>query len=218
MAKILPLQTKDAESYRSILEETAGLVRGGGVLAVPTESSYAIAASPLRAAAVDRIYTIKGRRAGKPILVLIADPAQLAPLIADVTPAAALLMKAFWPGPLTLVFRAAPRVPPDLTAGTGTVGIRQPAVPILAGLLQRTGPLTGTSANRSGGSPARTAAEVQAALGTELDLILDGGPIPGGTPSTIVDTTGPVRLIREGPITREQLRAALAGSNMTLAL
>jgi L-threonylcarbamoyladenylate synthase len=183
---------------------------------MPTESSYAIGASPLRPDTVDRVYTIKGQREGKPILLLIADPAQLTPLVTDITPAAAILMHAFWPGPLTLVFRASPRIPPSLTAGTGTVGIRQPAVPMLIGLLYRTGPLTGTSANRSGESPARTAAEVQTALGADLDLILDGGPTPGAMPSTIVDTRRPLRLLREGPITREQLQAALAGSGLAL--
>jgi len=211
MARSMPLKAE-------ALDEAARLIEGGGILAMPTESSYGLGASPWQAAAIDRLYRIKGRDERSPILVLIAGPAHLPELVAEVPPAAATLMQAFWPGPLTLIFRAASRVPANLTAGTGTIGIRFPALPQLTDLLTRTGPLTGTSANRSGAVPARTAAEVQAALGAEVDLILDGGAAGGAVPSTIVDTTGPPRLIREGPIARAQIAQALAGSNLDLAL
>ena len=119
-------------------------------------------------------------------------------------------MNTFWPGPLTLVFPASPRLPTELTAGTGSVGIRQLGIPALTPILQHIGPVTGTSANRSGLPPARTAQEVQAAFDADIDLILDGGPTPGGKPSTIVDTSDPVHLVREGPISREQIHATLA--------
>lgn len=194
-----------------VLDEAARVVQGGGVMAIPTESFYALGAPPLNEAAVRRVCAIKGRPEGKPLLVLIHDQGHLPALVADLTPAAVVLMKRFWPGPLTLIFQASRAVPDMVTAGTGTIGIRQPAYPLLVPLLRHVGPLTGTSANRTGAPPARTAEEIEAFLGMELDLILDSGPTPGGLPSTVVDTVGPVRVLREGPITRPQIETVLSG-------
>ena len=213
MAAILPFPSIPSEP---VLHEAACVVRRGGTLAVPTESFYALAAPALDPQAVQRVLSLKGRPEGKPILVLIGDLAQLPLLTWEVPPAASMLMQAFWPGPLTLIFPAAPAVPQALTAGTGTVGIRRTSHDPLASLLRRVGPLTGTSANRSGMRPAETAEEVQAIFGAELDLILDGGPTKGGLPSTVVETVGPVRLLREGPITRDQLVAVLSKAGVTL--
>lgn len=192
-----------------VLDQAARVVQGGGVIAIPTESFYALGAPPLDDNAVRRVWNIKGRPEGKPILVLIPDPEHLIALVAGLTPVAVALMKRFWPGPLTLIFRASRVVPGVVTAGTGTIGVRQPAHPLLVPLLRHVGPLTGTSANRAGAPPSRTAAEIDAAMGAELDLILDGGLTPGGLPSTLVDTVGPVRVLREGPITRPQIETAL---------
>ena len=196
--------------------QVAQLVRRGGVVAIPTESFYALGAAPLNAAAVGRVRAIKGRADGKPILVVISDRGQLDPLVAEVTPAASVLLTRFWPGPLTIIFPASLLLPDALTAGTGTVGVRQSADPVLARLLRQTGPLTGTSANRSGQPPARSAEEVRASLGAELDLIVDAGPTAGELPSTIVDAVGPIRLLREGLISRPQIAAALAQVGMSL--
>jgi len=191
------------------MEEVAVVVRQHGVIAVPTESFYALAASVGSPAGLERVMAIKGRLAGKPILVLIAERSELDALIVEATPAATVLMDRFWPGPLTIVFKASPAVPAALTAGTGTIGVRQPSHRILLPLLHQTGPLTGTSANRSGGPPPATADQVEVALGTDIDLIVDGGPTRGGLPSTVLDATGPVRLLREGPISCHQIRRAL---------
>ncbi|TLY20268.1 MAG: L-threonylcarbamoyladenylate synthase, partial [Nitrospirae bacterium] len=119
------------------------------------------------------------------------------------------LMQGCWPGPLTLVFRAAAAVPSVLTAGTGTIGVRLPAYPDVQRVLEVVGgPLTGTSANRTGQPPTTTADEVERAFGTEVDLVVNGGPTPGGLPSTVVDTTvSPPRLIREGCLSQAALRA-----------
>lgn len=193
------------------LQAAKEVIRRGGVLAIPTESFYALAASPWDAAAVRRVCAIKGRPEGKPILVLIADRTQLDGLIAERSPAATVLIERFWPGPLTLIFTASQALPNVLTAGTGTIGIRQTAYPALLPLLRAIGPLTGTSANRSGQAPAQTAQEVQAALSGELDLILDAGPTPGGMPSTMVDTVGRVRILRSGPVTGREIESVLAG-------
>ena len=199
-----------------MVEQVAQLIRRGGVVAIPTESFYALGAAALDAAAVRRVHTIKGRADGKPILVVISDRAQLDPLVAEITPAASMLIARFWPGPLTIILPASPLLPDGLTAGTGTVGVRQTADPVLVRLLRQTGPLTGTSANRSGQPAARSAEEVEKSLGFELDLIVDVGPTSGGPPSTIVDAVGPIRLLREGRISRQQIAAALAQSGMSL--
>ncbi|MBI5410484.1 MAG: threonylcarbamoyl-AMP synthase [Nitrospirae bacterium] len=214
MARMFQLQGGNLDLA---LEEAASVVLRGGVLAMPTESFYALGVSPFHEAAVQRLCRIKGRPDDKPLLVLIADLTQLDSLVKEVPAGAAVLMKQFWPGPLTIVFPAARSLPASLTAGSGTVGIRQPADPTLRDLLRLVGPLTGTSANRSGEPPAGTAAEVQASLGPDLDLILDGGPTAAGLPSTIVQTAGSIRVLRAGPISREQIEKALVGANLALA-
>ncbi len=185
------------------LREAADIVRKGGVIAFPTDTFYGLGACPFNAHAVQRIFGLKGRSLpSAPILVLVRSRADLQTLVSEITPAAERLMEACWPGPLTLVFRASAAVPPVLTAGTGTIGVRLPAHPDVQRLLQAVGgPLTGTSANRSGQPPATTVDEVERALGDGVDAILNGGATPGGLPSTVVDTTvTPPRLIREGRV------------------
>ena len=185
------------------LRGAAGIVRGGGVIAFPTETFYGLGACPFDARAVRRIFDLKGRPfKDAPILVLIRSRADLETLAVEITPAAERLMEACWPGPLTLVFHAAVAVPSVLTAGTGTIGVRLTAHPDVQRLLEAVGgPLTGTSANRSGQPPATRAEDVDRALGDGVDAVLNGGPTPGGLPSTVVDTTvTPPRVIREGRV------------------
>src|SRR5213594_1495890 len=213
MARVLSLEL---DSSNRVLEEAARVLRRGGVIAMPTETFYALGVSTSDEVAIRRVCAMKGRPQGKPILALIADRAQLTSLVDEVTSAATTLMERFWPGPLTLIFPASPLLPKVLTAGTGSVGVRQTAHTGLAALLRQVGPLTGTSANRSGDPPARTAEEVQTTLGSEVDLILDGGSTIGGLPSTIVDTVSPIRLLREGPISRQQIETVLSMAGMAL--
>ena len=194
------------------LSQAARVVRDGGVIAFPTETFYGLGVTPWDSAAVQRLFALKGRSsASSPILVLIRHRKDLESLTSEISPSAELLMKACWPGPLTIVFRASSRVPSLLTAGTGTIGIRLSAAGSLQRLLDAVGgPLTGTSANRSGALPAVTAEDVQASLGVDVDLILNGGRTPGGFASTVVDTTVmPVRLIREGALSRSAVLAVL---------
>ena len=194
------------------LSQAARVVRDGGVIAFPTETFYGLGVTPGDSAAVQRLFALKGRSpASSPILVLIRHRQDLESLTSEISPSAELLMKACWPGPLTIVFQASSRVPPVLTAGTGTIGIRLSAAPSLQRLLEAVGgPLTGTSANRSGALPAVTAEDVQVSLGVDVDLILDGGRTPGGFASTVVDTTvTPVRLIREGALSRSAVLSVL---------
>jgi len=197
---------------KSSLREAGEVVRGGGVIAFPTETFYGLGVDPLNVLAVQRLYDLKGRSSQtSPILVLIRSRRELRALVSEITPAAERLMQACWPGPLTLVFRAAEAVPSVLTAETGTIGVRLSAYPDVQRVLEVIGgPLTGTSANRTGQPPATTADEVERAFGADVDLIVNGGPTPGGLPTTVVDTTvSPPRLIREGCVSHASLRAVL---------
>jgi L-threonylcarbamoyladenylate synthase len=190
------------------LREAVRVVRAGGVIAFPTETFYGLGVCPFNAHAVQRIFDLKGRALrGAPILVLIRSRTDLEALTSEITPTAERLMETYWPGPLTLVFRASDSVPSVLTAGTGTIGIRLSAYADVQRLLAAVGgPLTGTSANRSGHPPAATADDVDFTLGTDVDVILNGGETPGGLSSTVVDTTvTPPRLVREGRIPKTSL-------------
>jgi len=198
--------------FESSLREARDVVRGGGVIAFPTETFYGLGVDPFNVQAVRRLYDLKGRSPQtSPILVLIRSRDELQALVSEITPAAERLMQAYWPGPLTLVFRAAAAVPAVLTAGTGTIGVRLSAYADVQQVLEVVGgPLTGTSANRTGQPPATTADDVERAFGAEIDLIVNGGPTPGGLPSTVVDTTvSPPRLIREGRVSQAALRVVL---------
>src|SRR5256712_5310713 len=173
------------------LQEAGHVVRGGGVIAFPTETFYGLGVDPFNVQAVQRLYALKGRSPQtSAILVLIRSRHELLALVSEITPAAERLMEACWPGPLTLVFRAAMAVPLVLTAGTGTIGVRLSAYPDVQRVLDVIGgPLTGTSANRTGQPPATTAAEVERAFEADVDLIVNGGPTTGGVPPHGVDTT-----------------------------
>jgi L-threonylcarbamoyladenylate synthase len=214
MARVLRL---DDDPSAAVLDDVEWMVAQGAIIALPTETFYALGASVRHAGAVQRVWEIKQRPVGKPILVLIPGRESLGSLAAEMSSAATALMDRFWPGPLTLIVRAVPGLPEPLTAGTGTVGVRQSAWTALTRVLRRVGPMTGTSANRAGAPSPCTAAGVLQALGADVDLVLDGGPTPGGPPSTVVDTTGPVRLVREGAISRAQLEAVLKDVGLTLS-
>jgi L-threonylcarbamoyladenylate synthase len=194
----------------SILCAHAGMIlRRGGIVAIPTETYYGLGVNPFNPAALGRLATIKGRADGKPILLLIGAREQLSDLVDHIPPAAEALMEAFWPGPLTIVFPARTGIHELVTAGTGTVGVRWTSLAALADMLQVVGPLTGTSANRAGELPARTAQEVQRALGDEIDLIIDAGTMPGGLPSTVIHVQGQAQIVREGAIARASIRRTL---------
>ncbi|MBH0182655.1 MAG: threonylcarbamoyl-AMP synthase [Nitrospira sp.] len=198
-------------------DQVRQVVARGGIVAVPTETYYGLGVNPFDPQAVDRLVRLKGRPDGKPILVLIGNRGQLTMLVQKVSRPAALLMDTFWPGPLTILFTAAPSLPSNLTAGTGTVGVRLSSCGPLAELLAVTGPLTGTSANYAGESPAQYASQVQDRLGHDLSLIVDAGPTPGGPPSTVIDAREAVCVIREGAVTRQMLQDVLQTDGMSLA-
>ena len=206
-----------AASTVPVLADRVSRVLGeSGLVALPTESFYGLAAAPLDEQALARLWQVKGRSEGKPILIMIGNRPQLEPFVRSIPPAATVLMNAFWPGPLTIVFPAAGELPDAVTAGTGSVGIRLSAWPPLVDLLRRVGPVTGTSANREGMPPPRTAEEVQRSLGDAVDLIIDAGPTSGGRPSTVIDVRGPIRIIRDGAIERGVIAEQLASHGLQL--
>ena len=178
------------------------VIASGGVVAYPTDTFYALGADPENSVAVRRLFKIKGRQKDQPILLLIADPADTDRWAAEVTFAAARLMSRYWPGPLTLVFGAKDGVLPELTAGTGAIGLRVPGNALARSLIRFIGhALTGTSANLSGCPNLRTAQEAAEEIGGFVDLVLDGGETAGGAASTVLDVTAAVpRIIREGAI------------------
>ncbi len=178
------------------------VIKAGGVIAYPTDTFYGLGADPDNAAAVRRLFAIKGRQADRPILLLIKDVAQVQQWAAEISPEAEELMRKHWPGPLTLVFKAKERVLPEVTARTGTIGLRVPGNAVTRQLLAFLGTaLTGTSANVSGGPSPKTAEDAGEAAGSAVDLIIDGGMTAGGKPSTVVDVSaGKVIVLREGAI------------------
>ncbi|MCS6287351.1 MAG: threonylcarbamoyl-AMP synthase [Nitrospira sp.] len=214
MALILPFTDT---SLDRILPDVRQVLDAHGIVALPTETYYGLAVRPTDETALRHLIELKGRPSDKPILVLIGSPEQLPRLVQSIPRAAALLMELFWPGPLTIVFPAESALPALLTAGTGTIGVRQSPLLQLQDLLRHTGPLTGTSANRSSEPPLDSAAAVQRALGAEVDLILDGGHTPGGLPSTMVDARDRPHLLRAGALPTDLLRAALARQGYELS-
>ena len=173
----------------------------GGLVAIPTETVYGLAADASNDAAVRRVFSAKGRPADHPLIVHVAAAEQLPEWAATVPPAAALLADACWPGPLTLLVPKAAHVLRVVTGGRDTVGVRVPAHPITTELLTRFGGgLAAPSANRFGKVSPTTAQHVAADLGTAVDYILDGGACPVGVESTIVDcSVGPPQLLRPEP-------------------
>jgi L-threonylcarbamoyladenylate synthase len=195
------------EQYGRALE----VLRDGGVVALPTDTVFGLAAIATDGAAVQRVLDIKGRDAANPMPLFVGSVEQ-AQLVAELTAPASVLAARFWPGALTIVV---PKRPEFRTAAVpgATVGLRAPADPVLREMAAQLGPLTGTSANRSGAPAARSAAEARAALNGDVDLIVDASLPATGVASTVVDCTDEraVRIVREGAVSRADIERALAG-------
>jgi L-threonylcarbamoyladenylate synthase len=200
-------QEPDPDLIRSAVE----VLEGGGVVVYPTRCIYGLGADARRPAAVARIYTLKRRAPTKPLLVLVPDVDAVTALARRVPPAAATIMKRFWPGKITLVFAAADALPPVVTAGSGKIGIRLPGHPVASALVRALGaPLTGTSANLSGRPGCREVRQLPPELLDGVDWVLDAGPLKGGIGSTVVDVTAAVPVIlREGAVSRSELESVL---------
>lgn len=192
------------------ISHAADILKHGGLVVFPTDTVYGLAALPYQAEFVERLYIVKGRNSTRAIAVLIADTGELERVSSDPSATAIRLAERFWPGPLTLIVKRHPSLP-DILSPQPTIGVRIPDHPVALALLRLTGPLAVTSANLSGQENSNTAQEALNQLGGRVHLVLDGGRTPGGIPSTVVDCTGPEPLIlREGPISEEEIRKALA--------
>lgn len=189
-----------------VLEQAVSVLRRGGVIAFPTDTVYGLgclAGDPL---AIVRLFEIKGRGRERAIPVLLAESSELPRVAQSIPGAASRLAEQFWPGPLTLVVPRRPELPAEL-GPEPTVGVRVPNHELARRLLRLAGPMAVTSANLSGGADSLTADDVSRAFSGGPELVLDGGPAPGGVPSTVVDCVSvPPRLIRRGPVGVEALR------------
>lgn len=193
-------------------ERAIEALRRGAIVALPTDTVYGLGVALSTRGGIERLFHVKHRPPEKGIVLLLADAAQAHDL-AIVTPAAETLAAAFWPGGLTLVLerRTDVELPAALTGGASTIGLRVPGHDAPRALARVLGPLPVTSANVSGQPEASTAVEILSLMGLEIDLILDGGPAPGGVPSTVVDASAPaVRILRAGAIAGDRIEAALA--------
>ncbi len=194
----------------SSIPHAVDVLRNGGLVAFPTDTVYGLAAWPFDHFMLERLFVVKGRQHTKAIAVLLGDQKDLDQVAEEPNTLARNLAKRFWPGPITLIVARNTRLP-DIISPAPTLGVRIPDHPVALRLLQAAGPLAVTSANLSGQPNASTAAEVLAQLEDRVHLILDGGKTPGGVPSTVVDCTETTpKILRPGPITMEDLQAALA--------
>ena len=195
-----------------VISQAVEALRRGGLVAFPTDTLYALGADALAADAVERVLTVKGRARGKPLSVLVPSVEAIVALDVSLATGVPDALRAFWPGPLTVVVKASGKFPTVLTAATGTVGLRIPGGPVAQAILAGFGrPVIGTSANKAGGPDPGDAKTVQRAIGGQIDLILDGGRVVLGVPSTVLDCTAqPARILREGAIPRAKLAAAIA--------
>jgi L-threonylcarbamoyladenylate synthase len=203
----------------AVVARAVAVLRGGGVVALPTETVYGLAADVANDAAVARVYAIKGRPTEHPLIVHVHDAAALEGYVAATTPALRALAARFWPGPLTVIVVRGPRTPRSVTGGQDTVAVRVPAHPLARAILAGFGgALAAPSANRFGRVSPTSAEHVRADLGAEVDLVVDGGPAQVGVESTIVDLTGAVpAVLRAGAITPSQLGDALGAPVVTRA-
>ena len=204
--EIVKINSREPES--SLVTYAAEKIRAGEVLGMPTDTFYGLAADPFNLHAVDRVYEIKSRSRHKPLSLLIESVDQAADLAWPVPEIFYLLARRFWPGPLTVIVKADPRLPLKVTANTGNVALRVPAAEVPLAIIRAAGvPITATSANLHGEAECTSAMEVRDQLGDCLSLIVDGGQVPGVMPTTIVDLTsdGSWRLLRHGAVPEEQI-------------
>ena len=201
----------DATVRGAALASAEHCVSSGQLVVLPTDTVYGIGADAFDAAAVADLLAAKGRGRDMPVPVLVGSWTTIEGLSASVAQRTWDLIEAFWPGGLTLVVDEAPSLSWDLGDARGTVAVRMPLHPVAIELLERTGPMAVSSANRSGSPPALTAADAQDQLGDEVAVYLDGGPAKTGVASTIVDVTGEIpRILRAGAIDAETLRAVVS--------
>ena len=205
MARVLKAEVEGS------LAEALAVLKGGGLVAYPSDTVYGLGAAASDERAVARAFAVKGRLSEKALPLLLADVDDMTPLCAEVPPIAKLLTERFWPGPLTVVLRRSPSFQSPALGGGDSVALRVPDHFFLRQLIRALGePITGTSANRSGRPSCRTAREVQRQLGNAVDLIIDGGSSRVGQESTVVDITlDHPKIVRGGALSRKEIERAI---------
>ncbi len=195
----------------AVLSEAAAIIRKGGLVAFPTETVYGLGANALDGEALSGIFKAKGRPGDNPLIVHIASLEELHPLVAEIPPLALQLAEAFWPGPLTMIFRKSAIIPQEITCGLPTVAVRFPAHPVAVGLIKAAGrPIAAPSANTSGRPSPTKATHVAEDLTGKIDMLIDGGPCAVGLESTVIDmTVTPPCILRPGGVTPEMLEAVI---------
>jgi L-threonylcarbamoyladenylate synthase len=194
-------------SIERVLLKAVEVLKSGGIISYPTETYYGLGVKFDLEGSLEKLYAIKQRPRAKAMPLIIGKSEQLPSVTDSISIAAKALINRFWPGPLTLLFPAKENLSQFITAGTGKVAVRMPGESFALALAGIAGfPITATSANPSGLPPADNAETAMRYFGSDVDLIINAGPTPGGIPSTIVDTTGDtVRIMREGVIKKEAL-------------
>lgn len=207
------LRIDPASPEPSIIAEAIDVLRRGGLVAIPTETVYGLAAHALDPTAVSRIFQAKGRPNTNPVIVHVATIEQAKSLTQSWPESADQLVQAFWPGPLTIILPRNSPVPGAVTAGGPTVALRMPSHPVARSLLIESGmPLAAPSANRSQNLSPTRAEHVFKDLSGRIDLILDAGPTPGGIESTVIDLSSEPRILRPGPISPKDIERVLGYS------
>ncbi len=193
------------EEQQVALATAIRILRKGGVIAIPTDTVYGLAASAFNEAAIARLYRIKERDTKKSIAVLLGDPSQAREIAGSFPQKAEILAKAFWPGGLTLIVSKKQSLPPNISSN-GKIGIRIPDHSFIRELIRQTGPLATTSANLSGQPAANIVDDFFPLLGDRLDMTIEDGQVKGGIASTVVDcTVEPLQILREGAISKEEI-------------
>ncbi len=205
----MPRRVRISSPTDPAVAEIGRIIASGGLAVIPTETLYGIATNPLDPGAVEKVYKVKRRSSEKPLLLLASTP-RAAFSVSKPSPVARLLARRFWPGPLTLVLPASPRLPPSLRGGGDTVGVRVPGNPVTLAILAAAGGLaTGTSANLSGRGSPRRLDEVDPEVLESVDIVVDSGELPG-VPSTLVEESASgIRVIREGAVASSELASLL---------
>ena len=199
----------DPEQWQTLVEVGSRIVARGGLVVLPTDTLYGVGCDPFNASAVDALFKAKGRGRDLPLPVLVHAWRQAIGLVEEVTDQAQSLIAQFWPGPLTIVFREAPGIGWDLGYSRGTVAVRMPRQDFALALIELTGPLAVTSANRSGQPPGSSVDVIVRDL-PDVDVFFDAGEASGGPASTIVDLSGSrPRLLRVGAIPPYELESVL---------
>lgn len=213
MTQVLKINRQDPESH--LIEEAVSQIRQGTVCAYPTETFYGLGVDVTSDQAIKHLYDLKRRDPGNPVAVIVSDEEMLASIVEEIPVSTRILMKNFWPGPLTILFRTNQKISKWLTTNTGKIGIRISSHPVAIALVKCLGvPLTTTSANLSGYPPSFHVRHVNSFFGEKIGLVIDGGELEPSLGSTVVDVTEEkLVLIREGVIKEDEIEKILGDPN-----